>query len=133
MGALRAQDDGHIPEETDAQILETLNKIRKRDASIYDASAKFYAGSVSGDGGGGEDAGEAAAPKSKKPKKMFLKDVIYKQVQDTFVKLWSASWCTPFACAPIPHDQANALAPVRCCISLGTDETPWNGTISLDT
>lgn len=35
-------DVGEIDEKTQAQIFETLMKIRSRDASIYDKEAKFY-------------------------------------------------------------------------------------------
>jgi protein KRI1 len=35
-------DDGEIDEKTQAQIFETLMKIRSRDQSIYDKEAKFY-------------------------------------------------------------------------------------------
>jgi hypothetical protein len=48
-------DEGLIDERTQAQIFETLLKIRRRDQSIYDAQAKFYSSDSE------EDEEEAAA------------------------------------------------------------------------
>lgn len=52
-------DEGLIDERTQAQIFETLLKIRRRDQSIYDAQAKFYS-SDSEEEGDEEEAAAAA-------------------------------------------------------------------------
>ena len=36
------QDDGYISPGEETQVLQTLAKLRKRDASIYDKDTKFY-------------------------------------------------------------------------------------------
>ncbi len=76
------QDAGRIPEKTDAQIFETLMKIRQRDAAIYNPEAKFYesdAGETEDDGSG-EDGAEHERKRKKKLKALKLKDVIHQQV-----------------------------------------------------
>jgi hypothetical protein len=59
------QDDGYIPPKTEAQLLETLLKIRAKDQSIYAPDAKFYSSGEEEEeeeGGGERDgaAGKAA-------------------------------------------------------------------------
>ena len=46
-----------MPEKTQAQIFETLLKIRRRDPSVYDANATFYSSSSSEDEGDDDDGG----------------------------------------------------------------------------
>lgn len=79
--AVRMQeDDGEIPEETEAQILETLIKIRRKDPSIYNKDVAFFQEPDSeGDEEGGE--GEGAAGGTKKAKPMALRQFIAKQVR----------------------------------------------------
>lgn len=50
-------DAGVIDAKTQAQIFETILKIRRRDQSIYDAQAKFYSSSD-----GEDEAGTGARP-----------------------------------------------------------------------
>ena len=45
------QDDGYISPGEETQVLQTLAKLRRRDASIYDKDTRFYCS-------GEEDAGE---------------------------------------------------------------------------
>jgi protein KRI1 len=76
------EDDGYIPDKTEAQIFETLMKIRRKDKSIYDKEAKFYS---SDDGEDDNEDGEGEGGKKKKVKKekpMYLKDVVYKEAMD---------------------------------------------------
>ena len=56
------QDDGYIPPETEAQLLEILMKIRSKDQSIYSKDAKFFPSESSEDEGEEQAAaaGEAA-------------------------------------------------------------------------
>ena len=54
-------DEGSIPEKTQAQIFETLLRIRQRDQSIYDNKAKFYSSSDNEDEGA-PTAASLAAP-----------------------------------------------------------------------
>ena len=37
-----SQDDGYISPGEETQVLQTLAKLRKRDASIYDKDTQFY-------------------------------------------------------------------------------------------
>ena len=41
-----SQDDGYISPGEETQVLQTLAKLRKRDASIYDKDTQFF---ISGD------------------------------------------------------------------------------------
>jgi protein KRI1 len=80
-----SQDDGVIPDKTEAQIFETLVKIRNKDPAVYDKDAKFYSDDEEEAGGEGAGAGEGAdgaaeaKPSNKRERPMFLKDVVYQQ------------------------------------------------------
>eukprot|EP00887_Chlorella_sp_A99_P002553 scaffold6.g2553.t1 len=75
------EDDGYIPPKKEAQILDTLAKIRARDASIYQPDAKFYSSSEGEEeeGGGEEPEGGKQGGKAKP---MYLKDVLFKQAME---------------------------------------------------
>ncbi|KAL4445294.1 hypothetical protein ABPG77_011119 [Micractinium sp. CCAP 211/92] len=66
-----------ISQKTQAQIFETLLKIRAKDASIYQPETKFYSSSSSEDEDEGEQAGRGAGAKRERP--MYLKDIVYQQ------------------------------------------------------
>lgn len=68
------QDDGFIAEETEAQILATLKKLRSKDPEIYDPSKRFFKDDDARDG-------DEAPAKAKKAKPMLLKDVLFQQVR----------------------------------------------------
>lgn len=70
-----AQDDGFIEEETEAQILTTLKKLRSKDPEIYDSSKHFFPKKDDDD-----DDDDDADAKPKKAKPMLLKDVLFQQV-----------------------------------------------------
>lgn len=80
------EDDGIIPDKTEAQIFETLMKIKRKDKSIYDKDAKFYSSEEESDGEGGK-----RAKKKRKEKPMYLKDVVYKEAMDLAAGLGSDS------------------------------------------
>lgn len=61
-------------EEINGEFLETLLKIRSRDATIYEKDAVFFGG------GGGPDSGGEELPKVKKQKPIYLRQVIAEQV-----------------------------------------------------
>lgn len=74
-------EDGLLPVRTDAQIFETLARIKKRDPSIYVSEAKFY--DEEGDEDGREEGdGVEPATKEKKKKPLYLKDVVARQLLD---------------------------------------------------
>ncbi|PSC75398.1 KRI1-like protein [Micractinium conductrix] len=62
-----------LSKKTQAQIFETMMKIRARDPAIYKPDTKFYSSS--------DDEGEDGGPKkaARKEKPMYLKDVMYQQ------------------------------------------------------
>lgn len=66
-------EDGWLPAKTDAQIFETLAKIKKKDPVIYSAEATFY-----DDDGEEEEEEEGLRVEKKKP--MYLKDVVARQL-----------------------------------------------------
>lgn len=72
------EEDGFVSQKTERQILETILKIRSKDASIYDPGASFYS----------EDEEGAAAPDSepdqgkKRDKPVYLKDVMYQEAME---------------------------------------------------
>lgn len=78
------QDDGFIAEDTEAQILETLKKLRRKDPEIYDPSKRFFVAVDDAEGDEEDDEQEEdegkKPTKSKKDKPMLLKDVLYQQV-----------------------------------------------------
>ena len=84
------EDDGYIPDRKQAQIFETLLKIRAKDPSVYDADAKFYSSSSEdedeeggdGDGDEGGEGKKAAAAAAKKERPMYLKDLHYQQAME---------------------------------------------------
>mmetsp|Transcript_32472 Transcript_32472/g.103382 ORF Transcript_32472/g.103382 Transcript_32472/m.103382 type:complete len:185 (-) Transcript_32472:162-716(-) len=71
-GSVLPQDNGHIPVKTEVQILDLLTRIKKKDPSIYKEEAKFFSDPEESDSEDGE-------PKKRKEKKLFLKDVVFKQ------------------------------------------------------
>lgn len=66
-------EDGLLPEETEAQIFETLNRIRQKDPSIYQKDVAFFKEG----GGGGGGVGKSG---EKKQKAVYLKDVVARQL-----------------------------------------------------
>lgn len=68
-------DNPRIPAKVDANIFETLMKIRNKDESIYNKEAKFF----SSDDEDGAPNKDKATTVTKKDKPMYLKDVIYQQ------------------------------------------------------
>jgi protein KRI1 len=75
-------EDGLLPVRTDAQIFETLARIKKRDPSIYVSEAKFYDEEEEEDGREEGDGVEAAIKEKKKKKPLYLKDVVARQLLD---------------------------------------------------
>ena len=73
------EDDGFISPKTEAQILNTLLKIRNRDESIYDKETKFY--SSEEEEGEDQDGGKNSKPSSQKP--LYLKDMVYREAMHT--------------------------------------------------
>jgi protein KRI1 len=73
------EDDGFISAKTEAQILNTLLKIRNRDESIYDKETKFY--SSEEEEGEDQDGGKNSKPSSQKP--LYLKDMVYREAMHT--------------------------------------------------
>lgn len=79
-----------LPDKDDAKIFETLMRIRRKDPQIYQSDVFFFG--KEGDAAqqqeaAAEDTGDDAGPQ-KRSKKMFLKDVLAKQV---WGKDWA--WC----------------------------------------
>lgn len=74
-------EDGLLPVRTDAQIFETLARIKKRDPSIYVSEAKFY-DEEEEDGREQGDGVEPATKEKKKKKPLYLKDVVARQLLD---------------------------------------------------
>lgn len=72
------QDDGFIAEETEAQILATLKKLRSKDPEIYDPSKRFFNAQD-------DNEGDEGAKPAKKAKPMLLKDVLYQQVRGVVI------------------------------------------------
>lgn len=72
-------DDGFISNKTEAQILETLVKIRRKDKSIYDEKTKFYSSED-------DDDDDDIKKRGKKDKPMYLKDVLYKEAMEQAAK-----------------------------------------------
>jgi hypothetical protein len=70
------QDDGDIPIDTEAKILDVLLRIRKQDPSIYQSEVHFFAQPEGSEGSSGPS--QEAGTKQQKP--LLLKDVIAKQV-----------------------------------------------------
>ncbi|KAL4428120.1 hypothetical protein ABPG75_002209 [Micractinium tetrahymenae] len=64
-----------ISQKTQAQIFETLLKIRDKDASIYQPETKFYSSEEEAEEGEGAEDGAG----SKKERPMYLKDIVYQQ------------------------------------------------------
>jgi len=75
-------EDGLLPGRTDAQIFETLARIKKRDPSIYVSEAKFYDEEEEEDGREEGDGVEPATKEKKKKKPLYLKDVVARQLLD---------------------------------------------------
>lgn len=71
------QDEGEIPSDTEAQIFDTLLRIRRKDPAIYQKDVAFF--NRDQEEGEGEE-GEGVKTKPKKEKPMYLKDLIAKQV-----------------------------------------------------
>ncbi|KAG2501152.1 hypothetical protein HYH03_000967 [Edaphochlamys debaryana] len=73
-----SEDDGQIPEETEAKIFDTLLRIRSKDPSIYQKDVVFFQEEDEGAEDEGAE-GEGGKKKGRKEKPMFLKDMIAKQ------------------------------------------------------
>ena len=77
------EEIGIIPAKTEAQILDTLHKIKSKDISIYDSQAKFYSSSDDDDEEEEEEEEEKEKQVerlgSKQKKAIYLKDVTYQQ------------------------------------------------------
>ena len=85
MGAnisLAPQDMGEIPEDTEAAILDTLVRIKRKDPLIYQPEVHFFKKDDDDDGeeGKGSDGIQQEGVSEKKVKPLYLKDVIAKQV-----------------------------------------------------
>lgn len=101
------EDEGIIPDKTEAQIFETLMKIKQRDKSIYDKEAKFY--SSEEEESDEEEDGEEKPKKKQKEKPMYLKDVVYKEAMDLAAGLASDSDDEDFSGAGRRVDTAPAV------------------------
>lgn len=71
-------EDGLLPARTDTQIFETLVKIKKKDPAIYAPEAKFYDDLDEEN----EDNGQEDVDVKKQKKKLYLKDVVARQLLD---------------------------------------------------
>lgn len=78
---MHPQDEGEIPEETEAKIFETMLRIRQKDPAIYQKDVKFFDDEEEGGEEVEEGAGGAKQKKAKKEKPMYLKDMIAKHVR----------------------------------------------------
>jgi protein KRI1 len=65
-------EDGLLPRETEAQIFETLKRIRQKDPSIYQKDVTFFKE--------GEEGGTSIEKGQKKQKAVYLKDVMARQL-----------------------------------------------------
>ena len=66
------EDLGEIPDETEAKILDTLIKIKRKDPAIYQSDVRFFEKEEEEDG---DEEGEQA-PQASKSKPKYLKDMI---------------------------------------------------------
>jgi len=73
------EDDGEIPEAKEAQFLETLLRIRRREPAIYQPDVKLYSSSDASDASDAEEGGAEEGGKAKRRKPMYLKDVLARQ------------------------------------------------------
>ncbi|MEW5312524.1 MAG: hypothetical protein WDW38_004154 [Sanguina aurantia] len=75
------EDDGILPDNDEAQIFETLMRIKRKDPQIYQSDIFFFGkegDAAQQQGPAAAEGGEGAAPLQRK-KKMFLKDVLAQQ------------------------------------------------------
>lgn len=72
------EEDGYVSQKTERQILETILKIRNKDASIYDPGVSFY----SEDEEGGTGPEDGSGPRKKRDKPVYLKDVMFQEAMD---------------------------------------------------
>lgn len=71
------QDDGQIPEDTEAAIFQTLLRIKRQDPAIYRPDVAFFE-EGDDDGDDQDEAEEGGSKRAKRP--MYLKDMLAKQV-----------------------------------------------------
>lgn len=77
---LYVQDDGDIPEEVEAKILDTLLRIRSQDPTIYQKDVQFFKEEDGDELGEQETDGKPGLRATKAAKPLYLKDMIAKQV-----------------------------------------------------
>lgn len=109
------EDDGYIPPKKEAQILDTLAKIRARDASIYQPDAKFYSSSEGEEeeGGGEEPEGGKQGEAGRGPPARVWRDAAPATALGLHGAPWPARGRPLPSHAPLPRP-LQAARPSRC-------------------